>query len=406
MNVVLLVIDSGGIGAAPDAAAFGDAGSNTLGHVIASERLVLPHLSAMGLGALLAMPGAPAPRGWAARVHPRSAGKDSMAGHWEMMGICIERPFRTYPDGFPPGLRERLESALGTPVLGMEIASGTEIIARLGEEHLRTGYPIVYTSADSVLQIAAHEERVPVERLYAYCRAARAVMQGDDLVGRIIARPFVGTPGHFVRTERRRDLTVPPPGESVLTRLVAAGVETVGVGKIGDLFSGQGLTRSLPAKDNRTALEQTRHALADAGSRTGSGRFVFANLGDFDTKYGHRRDVRGYARALVEVDAALPDLWKDLDAHDQLWISADHGCDPTYRGTDHTREDVPWLCTGPDLDAVTGRQGTVRDSMADLGATLCALFGVSAEGFPGRPARPLVRRSTGSDGIRADADAP
>ena len=395
-RVALVVIDSGGIGAAPDAASFGDRGSDTLGHVIEARGLALPNLASMGLWAVLGRPGAPAPEGFAARVHPESAGKDSMAGHWAMMGMVLDRPFRTYPDGFPEGLKERLEAALGTSVLGMEVASGTEIVQQLGAEHVRTGYPIVYTSADSVLQIAAHEETIPVDRLYGLCEEARKVMQGDDLVGRIIARPFVGRPGAFVRTERRKDFTLPPPGESVLTRLQAYGVRTVGVGKIGDIFSGQGLFGSEHARDNLDALEKTEQLLKagldGAGDRERTGEadvFVFTNVGDFDTKWGHRRDVDGYARGLQAFDDFLPRLIDALGPGDMLWISADHGCDPTYRGTDHTREDVPWLAAGPGVP-VHGVCGETRSGMADLGATLLRLFGVSAEGLPGVAVRALV----------------
>lgn len=405
MRVALLVIDSGGVGAAADAEAFGDAGSDTLGHVMRARNLRLPHLSALGLRAVLGVSEAPLPVGWAARVRPESAGKDSMAGHWAMMGIVIDRPFVTYPNGFPPDLRGRLEAALGTPVLGMEIASGTEIVADLGVEHLRTGFPIVYTSADSVLQIAAHEDRIPPARLYALCRSARAVMQGEDRVGRIIARPFEGRPGAFVRTDRRRDFTVGPPGESVLTRLTAHGIATVGVGKIDDIFSGQGLSRSEHVSDNRDALKQTEALLQSraswtAGPRNDSDRdrqsdptagdgFLFVNLGDFDTKWGHRRDMDGYARGLEALDAFLPGLLQCLGPRDQLWISADHGCDPAFRGTDHTREDVPWLVAGPALPN-PGRLGRPRGGMADLGATLLALFGIDGRGLPGRVARDLL----------------
>lgn len=397
---MLLVIDSGGIGAAPDAGAFGDRGANTLRHVMAARDLSLPNLTRMGLGVILGLKAAPRPEGWAARVHPESAGKDSMAGHWAMMGMVIDRPFRTYPEGFPAGLRERLVQALGTPVLGMEIASGTEIVERLGPEHLGTGYPIVYTSADSVLQIAAHEERIAVDRLYELCEAARRVMQGEDLVGRIIARPFVTRGGRFVRTDERRDFTVAPPGESVLTRLANGHVNTVGIGKIGDIFSGQGLRRSEHARDNQDALERTARLLESEnedeheGRRSPDGRspenlFVFTNLGDFDTKWGHRRDVDGYAAGLIALDAFLPRLTGCLGPLDQLWISADHGCDPTYQGTDHTREDVPWLVAGPGLvDCQPPKE--VRMGMADIGATLCALFDVDRGGLPGQVVTPLI----------------
>ncbi|CAB1128672.1 1,5-phosphopentomutase [Candidatus Hydrogenisulfobacillus filiaventi] len=384
-RITLIVIDSGGIGAAPDAARFGDAGASTVSHTAgAVGGLALPNLARLGLGALTALPGTPdgGQEGVAVRLHPASAGKDSLAGHWEMMGLVVEQPFRTYPQGFPAPVVQALEEAFGRPILGNEVASGTEIIARLGPEHLRTGRPIVYTSADSVLQIAAHEDVVPVEQLYDWCRQARAIMQGPNLVGRIIARPFTGRPGAFVRTPRRRDFTVPPSGPTALEALAGAGVETVGVGKIGDIFSGRGLQRHLPTSGDRDGLEQTARVLETLGDPG----FLFVNLVDFDSKYGHRRDPEGYAHALSELDAYLPRLERLLGPHDQLWITADHGCDPTYSGTDHTREDVPWLAAGPALRPAVLLPG---HTFADIGATLGALFGVAVPG-PGRPRRSLL----------------
>lgn len=385
MQIAIVVIDSGGIGEAPDSARFGDPGANTIGHAVAAAQgPPLPHLAAMGLSRLvpLAGTGPVSLEGVAYPVHPAANGKDTLAGHWEMMGILVSEPFRTYPDGFPPIVVQALERAFGRPILGNVAASGTDIMAALGEEHIKTGWPIVYTSADSVLQIAAHEDVVPVDLLYRWCAAARDIMRGEHLVGRIIARPFTGVAGAFRRTSGRHDFTLAPPWPTMVDVLSGAGVDTVAVGKIGDIFSGQGFRRHYPTIDYLDGLERTRALLAEGASD----RLIFTNLVEFDSHFGHRRDAAGYARALGVLDAFLPRLTEVLGPDDQLWITADHGCDPTYGGTDHTRETVPWLATGP---ALTPSVGGARHTLADLAATLGLLWGIEAVG-EGEPARELV----------------
>jgi phosphopentomutase len=378
MRIILLVIDSGGIGPAPDTEAFGDAGANTIGHTAqAVPTLALPHLAAMGLESLVSLPGTePVPlQGVAYPVYPKAAGKDTLAGHWEMMGLTVTVPFRTFPRGFDPDIVARLTEAFGRPLLGNEVASGTEIMARLGARHMETGWPIVYTSADSVLQIAAHEEIVPLDQLYAWCRAARDIMQGSWLVGRIIARPFTGAPGHFIRTPHRHDYSVKPPHPTEINALQESGVHTVAIGKIGDIFSSQGFDVTIPTGSNLDGLEKTAKVLEEW--TPGTPGFVFTNLVEFDSHYGHRRDPQGYARALKDLDDFLPRLESLLSPGDQLWITADHGCDPTYRGTDHTRETVPWLCWGPSLRPYAG---PARSTLNDIAATLASLFSAPAIG--------------------------
>ncbi len=371
MRVTMLVIDSGGIGDAPDATRFGDSGANTIKHTAtAVGGLSLPNLSAMGLKALVPTPDifGGELKGAASVIHPRANGKDTLAGHWEMMGLTVTTPFRTYPQGFPPPVVSALSQAFGQPMLGNEVASGTEIMARLGAKHLETGWPIVYTSADSVLQIAAHEERVPLKTLYAWCQAARDLMQGPNLVGRIIARPFVGEPGAFVRTANRHDYAVRPWAPTEVDVLAQNGVKTVAVGKIGDIFSGQGFGDLVRSQSNLDGLQKTRDILRRPESRP---EFIFVNLVEFDSHWGHRRNPEGYAEGLRQLDSFLPQLWEALGDDDQLWITADHGCDPTYQGTDHTRENVPWLVWGPSVPALVGAP---RSTLADLGATLGAIF--------------------------------
>ena len=376
-----LASDSGGVGDAPDAAQFGDSGANTIKHTAeAAGGLSLPNLSAMGLKCLL--PGndiiGRELEGAVALIHPRANGKDTLAGHWEMMGLTVQTPFRTYPNGFPPDVTSALSLAFGRPLLGNEAASGTEIINRLGSQHLESGWPIVYTSADSVLQIAAHEERVPLSTLYQWCEAARDIMQGPNLVGRIIARPFVGEPGSFVRTPNRHDYAVRPWAPTQVDALAREGIKTVAVGKIGDTFSGQGFSQHVRTESNLDGLEKTRELLMEAGETP---EFIFVNLVEFDSHWGHRRNPTGYAHALQDLDAFLPRLWEAMGSEDQLWITADHGCDPTYQGTDHTREDVPWLVFGRSVP--TGI-GAPRDTLADIGATLAKMFSVPqiGEGYP------------------------
>lgn len=380
MKVVLIVMDSAGIGDAPDSLNFGDRGANTVAHALeAAGGRDLPHLAGMGLSHLVPLSGThEVPlAGVAFPVHPSANGKDTLAGHWEMMGLTVTHPFRTYPAGFPDEVRDALEQAFGRPTLGNEAASGTEIMARLGALHMETGYPILYTSADSVLQLAAHESVVPIELLYQWCQEARRIMQTPHLVGRIIARPFVGQPGSFVRTANRHDYAVEPWAPTMVDHLADRGVKTIAVGKIGDIFSLHGFSRHSGTRSNADGLQKTLAALSESDGDT----FIYTNLVEFDSHYGHRRDAVGYADALSALDGFLPHLWDAMDDDDQLWITADHGCDPTYPGSDHTRETVPWLCYGPSLGPFVGG---ARESLADLGATLACLFGAEqmADGTP------------------------
>ncbi len=367
-RVLAFVMDSAGVGALPDAASFGDAPrANTIGNV--AERvggLHLPHFERMGLGRTTAIRGVSAvahPAGAVGRLREKSRGKDTITGHWEMAGIVTEVPFPTYPDGFPPDVIEAFTAICGKAPLGNVPASGTEIIAELGAEHQRTGRPILYTSADSVFQVAAHEDTVPLATLYDWCERARAMLVPPHEVNRVIARPFTGTPGAYVRTANRRDYAVEPP-PSILDRLAADGVPIHAVGKICDIYCGHGIADSIRVADNaegvRTALD-----IADALDHG----LVFVNLNDFDSKYGHRRDVRGYADALERLDALLPAILARIRPGDGLIFTADHGCDPTAPGSDHTREYVPFLEYGSapaeDLGVVEG-MSRVGERMAAI----------------------------------------
>jgi phosphopentomutase len=373
-KVVCIVCDSLGVGAAPDAAAFGDAGADTLGHTAAAAGgLRLPHLGALGLGHLTKVDGvepARPPDGVISRLRERSAAKDTTTGHWEMMGVISQRPPPTYPDGFPPEVIDAFSQAIGRGVLANRPASGTQIIAELGDEHVATGKPIVYTSADSVFQIATHKSVVPLEQLYEWSRTARDLLTGEHAVGRVIARPFDGPAGAYRRTTERRDYAVPPPGPTVLEALAAAGVRTLGVGKIEDIFSWRGLVDSRHTGDNESSLDATV-AFLDEPARPA---FVFTNLVDFDMVYGHRRDAAGYAGALERLDERLPEILGRLEADDWLFLTADHGCDPTAPGTDHTRELVPMVAWSP--GGTSRRVLPDRDGMGDLGVTIAELFGV------------------------------
>jgi phosphopentomutase len=378
---VVLVCDSLGVGEAPDAAAYGDQGADTVAHAAAAVGgLRLPTLGAWGFGRLTGIAGVPAVDPAAAvvsRMAERSAGKDTTTGHWEMMGVVLDAPFPTYPDGFPAEVIDAFTAAIGRGVLGNRPASGTEIIKELGEEHLATGRPIVYTSADSVFQIATHKRVVPLDQLYAWCEQARGLLKGEHAVGRVIARPFDGDPGSFFRTKERRDYALPPAGPTVLEALERAGVRTLGVGKIEDIFSRRGLSGSDHTGDNETSLDATVRFLREAGDLT----FVFTNLVDFDMVYGHRRDAEGYARCLERLDARLPEVVAGLGGDDWLFLTADHGCDPTAPGTDHTREFTPMVAFSP--GGTAGHRLADRDTFADLGATVAELFGVDPVG-PGR----------------------
>ncbi|HEX8561225.1 MAG TPA: phosphopentomutase [Pyrinomonadaceae bacterium] len=372
-RVTLIVLDSLGAGEMPDAAAWGDAGADTLGHICESREVRLPNLRAWGLGNVRRLSGvAPAesPRGSYGRCALASNGKDTTTGHWEMAGIILEKAFPTYPGGFPPDVIERFVAEARVPgVLGNYPASGTEIIKELGEEHVRTGKPIVYTSADSVFQIAAHEGVIPVARLYEICEAARDLLRGEHEVGRVIARPFVGEPGAFKRTENRHDYAVPPPREMLLPTLSGAGLDVVAVGKISSIYDAAGVTKELPGKNNDQSIDETIRALGEE-----SRGLIFSNLVDFDMLYGHRRDVEGYARALEHFDARLPEIEGAMRDTDLLILTADHGNDPTYRGTDHTREYAPLLVYGPRARA--GVNLGDRASLADIGQTIADNFGL------------------------------
>ncbi|HLB39203.1 MAG TPA: phosphopentomutase [Actinomycetota bacterium] len=377
-RVCVLVCDSWGVGDAPDAAAYGDAGSDTIGNTARSVGgLRVPTLESMGLGLLSDIPGV-APRADVGTAHGRateiSAGKDTTTGHWEMMGIRLGEPFPLYPKGFPSEVIEPFEASIGRAVLGNVPASGTEIIAELGPEHLTTGRPIVYTSGDSVFQVATHVQAVPLEQLYAWCELARRLLVGPHRVGRVIARPFEGEPGAFVRRPERRDYSVPPPGPTVLDRLVEAGAHVVGIGKIQDIFDHRGLTRAAYSDSNEHGVALTIAALRDPASH-----LVFANLVDFDSKYGHRNDPSGYAASIEALDRRLPELIDALDGG-ILLLTGDHGCDPTTPSTDHSRERTPLLaagCPGGPHDLGT------RSSFGDVGVTAAALLGVEMRGLLG-----------------------
>src|SRR5512141_763056 len=369
---VILVADSAGCGALPDAAEYGDEGSNTIGNTSrAVGGLSLPVLGRMGLGnvtPIAGVPPDPAPAGFFGRMAERSRGKDTITGHWEMMGIVLREGLALFPDGFPPEIVGAFVKETGVPgILANRAASGTVIIQELGEEHQRTGKPIVYTSADSVFQIAAHEETVPLDELYRWCRIARRILD-PWRVARVIARPFVGTPGKYVRTYHRKDFSMATPGRTVLERLVEANVPVIGVGKIPDIFDRKGITEEIHTEGNADGLARTE-ALLD---RVDHG-LVFVNLVDFDSQYGHRNDPAGYARALEELDRALPRILGKLRPGELCAITADHGCDPTTPSTDHSREYVPLLVHSPGRGG--GSLGT-RTSFADLGATVAEFFGL------------------------------
>ena len=371
-RVLWIVLDSVGAGALPDAADYGDAGANTLGHIQEKIGLSIPNMRTLGLGNLpgLGIPGIAHPSGAFGRAGERSKGKDTTTGHWEMAGLTLNEAFPTYPDGFPPEVIERFEQAIGTKTIGNKPASGTVILDELGEEHLRTGYPIVYTSGDSVFQIAANEQIYPIERLYEMCRIAREQLTGKHGVGRVIARPFIGDKaGAFTRTPRRRDFSLEPPQDTVLDVLKAAGKDVLGVGKIEDIFAERGLTRSNHAAGNPACIDAAVEFMCEDFDG-----LCYVNLVDFDSTYGHRRDVQGYAEALEYFDQRLPELTAVMKDEDLLIITADHGCDPTYIGTDHTREYVPILCWSRSINQPVDL-GT-RSTYADMAATIADYFGL------------------------------
>lgn len=372
-RVTLIVLDGAGIGAMPDAPEWGDAGSDTFGHICESRAVSLPNLQGLGLGNIRPLANIPAiekPRGGYGKCALRSNGKDTTTGHWEMAGIILERAFPTYPQGFPQSIIDEFIKKTGVPgILGNIPASGTEIIKELGAEHVRTRKPIVYTSGDSVFQIAAHEEIIPLDRLYEICEIARDILRGEHEVGRVIARPFLGEPGAFYRTENRHDYAVPPPRENLLPLLSEKGFDVVCIGKIASIYDSTGVTKDLTAKNNQQSIDQTIRALQED-----SRGLIFSNLVDFDMLYGHRRDTEGYAKALEHFDSRWPEIEAAMRDGDLVIITADHGNDPTYPGTDHTREYAPLIAFGKRARAEVNL-GT-RQSLADIGNTIAENFGL------------------------------
>ena len=377
-RTIIIVFDSMGAGELPDAADYGDAGSNTLANTAAAAGgLNIPNLERFGLGNIIDIDGVPpavAPAAAYGKLAEVSAGKDTTVGHWELMGIQVREAFPVYPGGFPRELIAEFRRRTGLNVLGNKAASGTEIIAELGEEHERTGSPIVYTSADSVWQIAAHESVIPVDELYRLCEVARAMLIGEHGVARVIARPFIGGPGAYTRTSRRKDLSIAPPASTLLDYLVEQGVPVLAAGKIGEIFAGRGISESRHTGGNDETFDLTLEYMSRSGRS-----LIFANLVDFDTEYGHRNDVAGFAANLERFDRRLSPLLSMLRDDDLLVLTADHGNDPTTPSTDHSREYTPLLVTGPRV-----RRGTdlgTRTSFADLGATIAEVFGVTAPRF-------------------------
>ena len=372
-RITLIVLDGAGIGAMPDAPEWGDAGSDTLGHICESRQLNLPNLQRLGLGNIRPLHGVSVierPRGSYGKCALKSNGKDTTTGHWEMAGIILERAFPTYPNGFPQSIIDQFIKRAQVPgVLGNVPASGTEIVKELGEEHVKTGKPIVYTSADSVFQVAAHEKIISLKRLYEICETARDILRGEHEVGRVIARPFLGAPGSFYRTENRHDYAVPPPRESLLPLLSQNGLDVVCIGKIASIYDSTGVTQDLTAKNNGQSIDQTIRALHE-----NTRGLIFSNLVDFDMLYGHRRDTEGYARALEHFDARWPGIETAMREDDLVMITADHGNDPTFRGTDHTREFAPLIVFGK--RAKPGVNLGTRSSLADIGKTIADNFGL------------------------------
>lgn len=374
-RVILFVLDSVGIGALPDAEKFGDFNVNTLGNIAKSTQdFKIPNMIQLGLGSIEGvdyLPKVKEPIGAYGRSLEASNGKDTTTGHWEIAGLYIEQPFKTYPDGFPKYIIDEFEAKTGRKVLCNKPASGTVVLDELGEEHMKTGNPIVYTSADSVFQIAAHEDIIPLEELYEMCQIARDMLMGDDQVARVIARPFTGSPGNFQRTSNRRDYSIKPYEKTVLDYAKEAGLAVKAVGKIVDIYDGEGITHDVHTKDNMDGVDQTLNYMKDDFKG-----ILFTNLVDFDAKYGHRRDVAGYRKALEDVDARLPELFSAMKPTDLLILLADHGNDPAYQGSDHTREFIPLLIYGDEVKKGTNI-GT-RKTFADVAATVSDILNIKA----------------------------
>ncbi|MCH1624827.1 phosphopentomutase [Fredinandcohnia quinoae] len=373
-RIFLIVMDSVGIGEAPDAKKFGDEGSNTLGHIAEKQNgLHMPNMAKLGLSNIREIKGiskAEKPLAFYTKMQEASNGKDTMTGHWEIMGLQIETPFQVFPDGFPKELLDEIEKRTGRGIIGNKPASGTEILDELGEEHMKTGSLIVYTSADSVLQIAAHEEIVPLEELYKICEIARELTLDEKyMVGRIIARPFLGSPANFTRTANRHDYALKPFGRTVMNELSDNGLDVIAIGKISDIYDGEGVTKTLRTKSNMDGMDKIIETAAS--NFTG---LSFLNLVDFDALFGHRRDPKGYGEALEEYDARLPELFEKMKEDDLLIITADHGNDPVHHGTDHTREYVPLLVYSPQMKG--GQEIPQRKTFADIGATVAENFNI------------------------------
>jgi len=378
-KIHVVVLDSVGIGEAPDAANFGDVGSHTLGHIAEKMNgLTMPHMESFGLANIEPLQGIQAtdkPKAFYGKMQEASVGKDTMTGHWEIMGLNIDKPFKVYPEGFPAELIAELEKRTGRKVLCNKPASGTQVIEDFGKEHMETGAIIVYTSADPVLQIAAHEEIILLEELYKICEIARELtLQPEYLVGRVIARPFIGTPGDFARTSNRHDYALKPFGHTTMNVLQDAGLDVIAIGKISDIFNGEGVTDAVRTKNNTDGMDK----FAEVVRREFHG-ISFLNLVDFDANFGHRRDPIGYGNALQEFDARLPEITEAMTEDDLLIITADHGNDPTFPGTDHTREYVPLIVYSPRFNG--GSELALRETFADIAATVAENFNVEAPKF-------------------------
>lgn len=375
-RVILIVLDSVGVGELPDANIYGDSGSNTLGNIARkAKNFKLENLQALGIGNIdmnIGLQKTDCPIGSFGRAEEISPGKDTTTGHWEIAGVTLDKPFPTFPKGFPQELVEAFERAIGTKTLGNEVASGTEIIARLGDKHVNTGYPIIYTSADSVFQIAAHEEVIPLPRLYEMCEKARELLTGEYAVGRVIARPFLGTKGDYKRTTNRRDFSLKPIKNTMLQVISENKMNVMAVGKIEDIFAGVGITEAVHINNNMEGMDKTLEYM-----RTNKPGLIFTNLVDFDMIYGHRNDVNGYAQALMEFDSRLPEIFFTMNDSDILIITADHGCDPTTDSTDHSREYIPILIYGKHIKH--GINIGTRKSFSDIGATVLDFLGLPKE---------------------------
>ncbi|GKX32268.1 phosphopentomutase [Vallitalea longa] len=371
-RIIWIILDSVGMGELPDADKFGDVGSNTIGNIAKELKLDLPNMRKLGLANIEGMVNLEKvknPEGVYGRIGEISNGKDTTIGHWEMVGIYSPIAFPTYPDGFPKEITDRFEEYVGKKILGNKPASGTAILEELGKEHMETGRPIVYTSADSVFQIAAHEEIIPLDKLYDMCREARKILSNEHAVARVIARPFLGEPGSFYRTANRRDFSLVPPKDTLLDILKENGKDVIGVGKIEDIFSGKGITEAIHTKDNMDGVDKTIEYM----NKDNKG-LIFTNLVEFDSKWGHRNNVKGYAQGLEDFDARLPEIIKNMKDTDVLMINADHGCDPTTPSTDHSREYVPFLAYGKELK--NNMDLKTRKTFSDIGQTIAQILGV------------------------------